>query len=239
MAGYQHYSFDLWLTLIRSHPSFKDERTRYFYCNFNRQNKSIEEVARIFRQVDVLCNAINEKTGGNIDAEEMYLMVIGWMNDGPEVLADTDIDGVYRDLEQLVMTYPPVVYSADTLPVLDQLASRGDCTRSILSNTGFIKGRTLRPVLDALGIGQYLDFQLYSDEIGMSKPHPGAFGTMLERASGLRKSRVLTPDNVLHVGDNPQADGAGARASGIPHLLINSNSASITSLLSHDFVFAS
>ena len=63
MAFYKHYSFDLWLTLIKSNPRFKQERTSYFYEKFNTKNKSIEEVALIFRQVDLMVNAINEKTG--------------------------------------------------------------------------------------------------------------------------------------------------------------------------------
>jgi putative hydrolase of the HAD superfamily len=73
---YQHYSFDLWLTLIKSNPYFKIERTKIFHRDFNPAGKSIDDVARAFRQVDLMCNAVNERTGKNIDADEMYLMVI-------------------------------------------------------------------------------------------------------------------------------------------------------------------
>ncbi|RYD21052.1 MAG: HAD family hydrolase, partial [Spirochaetia bacterium] len=72
MKKYKHYSFDLWMTLIRSNPAFKLERTRFFYQHFNCKEKTLEEVGLVFRQIDVMCNAINEKTGGNIHAEEMY-----------------------------------------------------------------------------------------------------------------------------------------------------------------------
>lgn len=68
MSSYRHYSFDLWLTLIRSNPAFKQKRTEYFHQNFNYSHKSIDEVALAFRQIDIMCNTINEKTGKNIDA---------------------------------------------------------------------------------------------------------------------------------------------------------------------------
>ena len=73
MQFYKHYSFDLWLTLIKSNPNFKKERALFFHKNFNSKKKNIEEIEKIFRQVDIICNSINEKTGKNIDADEMYL----------------------------------------------------------------------------------------------------------------------------------------------------------------------
>ena len=76
MQYYRHYSFDLWLTLIKSNPAFKTERTRIFFEDYNIAGKSIEEVAAAFRRVDLLGNAINERTGKNIDSDELYLMVI-------------------------------------------------------------------------------------------------------------------------------------------------------------------
>src|SRR5690348_14119191 len=38
-----HYSFDLWLTLIRSNPAFKRERAQYFFHHHNGKAKPVEE----------------------------------------------------------------------------------------------------------------------------------------------------------------------------------------------------
>ena len=73
MPFYQHYSFDLWLTLIKSNPHFKKERALFFHKHLNTKHKSIEEVEKTFRQVDLMSNATNEKTGQNISANELYL----------------------------------------------------------------------------------------------------------------------------------------------------------------------
>lgn len=229
MPSYQHYSFDLWLTLIRSNPEFKARRAQYFFERLNFSNKPLDEVLRVFRQVDLMVNHINEKTGKNIDADEMYLMVISMINGTHECIADVDIDGLYTRMEELLFNYLPVVYSAQTIDVLAQLTSQGNSTANILSNTGFIKGVTLRKVLKQLGLDEFFAFQLYSDEAGYSKPHPQFFKLMFEGAQKLHPG--ITQAGIIHIGDNKLADIAGAQACGFNTLLINSTQQTITNLI--------
>ena len=226
---YQHYSFDLWLTLIKSNPYFKIERTKIFHRDFNPAGKSIDEVAKAFRQVDLMCNAVNENTGKNIDADEMYLMVISLINDNQLSLADIDTTKLYQDMEKLLFYYMPVVYSSVTIPTLQHLKQQSGSTFSLLSNTGFIKGATLRKILVELKMNEYFDFQLYSDEAGMSKPNPALFDLMLQHIKQINKNINL--NSIIHIGDNPKADIEGANAAGIKSLLINSNNQSILSLI--------
>lgn len=181
MPFYQHYSFDLWLTLIKSNPGFKSERTKIFHRDFNPDHKSIDEVALAFRQVDLMCNAVNERTGKNIDSDEMYLMVISLLNNNQLNLYDIDTDELYAGMEQLVFQYMPVLYSDETIEVLARLKDMSGSTFSILSNTGFIRGVTLRKILMELKLHPYFDFQLYSDEVGLSKPNPDFFNLMLKK----------------------------------------------------------
>jgi putative hydrolase of the HAD superfamily len=229
---YLHYSFDLWLTLIKSNPYFKIERTKIFHRDFNPGGKSIDEVARAFRQVDLMCNAVNENTGKNIDADEMYLMVISLINDNQLNIADIDTSKLYQDMEKLLFYYLPVAYSSVTIATLRHLKQKEDVTFSLLSNTGFIKGATLRKVLVELKLSEYFDFQLYSDEVGMSKPSPALFALMLQQIKEINTNRDIDLNNIIHVGDNPRADVEGANAAGIKSLLINSNNQSILSLVS-------
>lgn len=224
--NYKHYSFDLWLTLIRSHPSFKRERDRFFYDNFNGKGKSLEEITRIFRQVDLMCNAINEKTGKNLEAEEMYLMVISAMNDYDYPFHALDMEALYTEVEQLVFKYLPVIYCNNTAAVLGKLKEQ--YTLSLLSNTAFIKGKTLREVLKRLEIHDVFDFQLYSDEVGMSKPNQALFQMMIEKVN---TGRSVQLNEIIHIGDNIKADIEGANIAGISTLLVNSNNKSILSLL--------
>jgi putative hydrolase of the HAD superfamily len=230
MAFYKHYSFDLWLTLIKSNPTYKQERTRYFYQKFNAKHKSITEIGVIFRQVDLMVNAINERTGKNVDADEMYLMIISMINDYDFNFHDVNLQEIDHDMEQLVFTHMPLLYSDSSLTVLEQLKSTGLSSTNILSNTGFIKGKTLKKVIKHLGIDQFIDFQLYSDEVRMSKPNAGFFQLMLDTIDREKHTELLLKE-VIHIGDNPHADVRGAEAMGINSMLINSNHLSISNLL--------
>ena len=215
---------------MESNPDFKTERARYFHQYFNGTAKTIEQVAQTFRQVDLMCNAINEKTGKNIDADEMYLMVISMINNFDPSFAAIDIVALEKEMEQLLFNYLPLVYCGETKGMLERLKEADRSTVSILSNTGFIRGATLRKVLNELELGQYLDFQLYSDEENMSKPNPKFFQLMLDRIDR-KKHSALELHEVVHIGDNPIADIHGANGLGIHSVLINSNHLTISCLL--------
>ncbi len=230
MLLYRHYSFDLWLTLIKSNPAFKTTRTRYFHQHFNAKQKTIEEVAFVFRQVDLMCNSINEHTGGNIDAEEMYLMVISLLNGCEESIKDVDIKRLYEKMENLVLEYMPLLYSEQTAEILSILKEKSGASFSLLSNTGFIKGHTLRKVLKILKIDFLFDHQMYSDEEGMSKPNRALYERMIAWVQKFYGGS-MERNQIIHIGDNAYADLEGARAVRIDGLLVHSNEHTLQSLL--------
>ena len=215
----KHCSIDLWFTLIKSNPVFKSKRALYFYEHINTKNRSLQEVEAIFRKVDLMCNAINEKTGNNICAEEMYGMVIYLLNDSMLHYDKIEIQQLYNDLELLFFEYAPVLFDESTLPTLEKITAKQ--TANISSNTAFIKGSTLRKLLQKLDIAHFFSFQLYSDEVGFSKPNAAFFYLMLEQAAALHKG--ITVNEILHIGDNAIADIAGAKLLGINTFQINTN----------------
>lgn len=231
MPYYQHYSFDLWFTLIRSNPQFKSERAKYFYKNHNALHKPEEEIARIFRQVDLMVNAVNEKTGKNIDADEMYLMVLNFIHDGGLDLDGIDTERLHTDMENLLFQYPPDLYSRVTFTTLRHLKENSGATFSLLSNTGYITGKTLRKVLALHQLEDFFDFQLYSDEAGMSKPNPEFFSVMLKNIDICNPGKDIPLTAIIHIGDNPKNDITPAAALGIDSQLINSNKNTILSLI--------
>ncbi len=105
------------------------------------------------------------------------------------------------------------------------------CSINILSNTGFIKGKTLRKVLTGLGISEFVDFQLYSDETGMSKPNFVLFNLMINEVKARNANIQL--NNIIHIGDNNVSDVGGAAGAGICSMLINSNQVSIKNLINN------
>ncbi len=63
--------------------------------------------------------------------------------------------------------------------------------------------------------GEYFDFAFLAEEVGARKPAPDMFHAALER-SGAR------PEEVVHVGDNPEHDIRGAQALGMRTVWMNS-----------------
>ncbi|SHH88128.1 putative hydrolase of the HAD superfamily [Chryseobacterium oranimense] len=209
-----HFSFDLWLTLIKSHPEFKTKRVELFTSFFN-IDKPIDEVAKTVKYYDDLCNTINEVTGGNIDTFEIYLMILNALNVDVKQLDNKKLDSFYQKSEELFLEYKPVVIFENIKEFLDQIKNQGK-TINILSNTGFIKGRTMRKFLIQEELDQYIDFHIYSDEINISKPNPLIF----QEVKNNLKDQELPMHRILHIGDNPVADYRGAKDFGFSaHLL--------------------
>jgi putative hydrolase of the HAD superfamily len=100
-----------------------------------------------------------------------------------------------------------------------------------LSNTGFIKGATLRIALEKIGIAHFFNFQLYSDEVNLSKPNVEFFSLMIEKIYEVRKHDNLVLDDIIHIGDNIIADINGANRLKINSFQVNSNLNTIADLL--------
>ena len=65
--------------------------------------------------------------------------------------------------------------------------------------------------------GEYFDFAFLAEDVGASKPAPDMFHAAIEH-SGAR------PDQIVHVGDNPEHDIVGAQAVGLNTIWMNSQS---------------
>lgn len=94
-------------------------------------------------------------------------------------------------------------------PVLDQLQQR-QLGLGIISNWD----ERLRPLLRQLHLDHYFAATVISIEAGFTKPHPQIF-RQAAAALGLPASRIL------HVGDSPAEDLAGASAAGMRALLLD------------------
>ena len=210
---YKHISFDLWLTLIKSNPNYKLMRNQLFK-DFFEIEYDIETVSQKVRYYDVVCNSINEKTGKNIDTAEIYLLILSSLDYNINKLNKKMLEEFYKESEKIFFENEPVFINSNTHQIFNDLKSNG-ITMNVLSNTGFIKGKTLRLFLDKNNLGDFFDFQIYSDECNYSKPNIEIFNLVYDRIA--IKNR--TPKRqVLHIGDNLIADCDGAKAFGFSTL---------------------
>ena len=73
---------------------------------------------------------------------------------------------------------------------------------------------TLEGLIRGLGLLPYFDEVVASAAVGCRKPSPAIFEIAMERLG-------VMPDNTVHVGDLPEADGEGALGAGIRPVLID------------------
>src|SRR5262252_1073762 len=103
--------------------------------------------------------------------------------------------------------------------VLEQLQPRFQL--AVISN---FDGR-LRLILEHLGISKFFRHIFVSSELGADKPDPEIFRRALKLVE-------LKPDEVLHVGDDPERDWEAARAAGLATFRLDRPTNSLRDLLS-------
>ena len=215
---YRHVSFDLWLTLIKSNPQFKNKRDLLFKEYFA-IDKSQEEVSAVIRKFDILTNSINEKVGRNFDTYEIYYLMLDALEVNIEMITSKELNTFYTHTEDLLMEHKPLFLS-DNIPALLSSLNEEGITTNILSNTAFIKGSSLRKIMSHYGIGNLFSFQAYSDETGFSKPGIEMYNYAYEN---ILKIGNIQKNEVLHVGDNRVSDYNGAMNFGFNAYLITNN----------------
>lgn len=224
----KHISFDLWLTLIRSNKNFKIEKAKLFCSYFNLRHVDADAVFKVFRETDQLVNRINETVGKNVDSLEMYMIALDKLGADMSGLRPGHLEEYYNLSEQVFFQYPAEPLNDEIVPLLAALKDRGH-TINILSNTGYIKGRTLRRIMENTGIARYMDFQIYSDEVSASKPSPIIFEHMYRQAKELYPEG-LSKSHIVHIGDNSLTDVGGAKDFGINAFLINDQSMTLKNI---------
>lgn len=204
-SNHSHLSFDLWLTLIKSNPEFKSKRNLLFK-DFFEVDSTIEKVNEVVRYYDVLCNNINERTGSNIDTYEIYYLILNALNLDINKISTDKLELFYKETELLFLKYKPELLYKNIPALFDEITKQGK-TINLLSNTAFIKGKTLRKTLSHYELEDHFNFQIYSDEVGISKPNSQIFQLVFDQANEIKKT---TKKEILHIGDNIVADYNGA-----------------------------
>ena len=120
--------------------------------------------------------------------------------------ASTDLVDAVMDpyVNTLLVEPPPVLPGArEALSTVSQVYRVG-----LISNTGVSPGISIRRVLESQGLRGFFSGLTFSNEVGWVKPHPAIFRDALGQLG-------VSPQEAVHVGDDPIADVAGARQLGM------------------------
>jgi putative hydrolase of the HAD superfamily len=115
----------------------------------------------------------------------------------PATMAEEAFEVFYRARNEVVLY-------EDVIPALQGL--RGRFRLFAISNGNADLG--------AIGLARYFERALAAREAGMLKPDPRIFAIMLAAVG-------LEPEEVAHVGDDPEADVIGARRAGVTPVWLN------------------
>lgn len=120
-------------------------------------------------------------------------------------------------VEMLHKAYVDPIFEApprlnqDAVPTLEGMRGRARKI-GLISNTGRSPGATLRKLMSKLGLTEFFDGTIFSDEVGSRKPDRGIFeAAAKELQTDLAK--------IIHIGDDPEADAWGAKQAGMRALL--------------------
>ena len=118
-------------------------------------------------------------------------------------------DEVTRAFEEGILQHPPALLPG-AKEALQELAAKHYL--ALISDTAFSPGRVLKRVMEQDGILQYFSAFSFSDETGVSKPHPEAYRIALAQTTA-------KPHECVHIGDIERTDIAGAKNYGMRAIL--------------------
>ena len=138
---------------------------------------------------------------------QAFLQFAGFAGTAPEIS-----DAVADAFGGAILARPPSLFP-HIREVLRMLKGQGFAI-GLISNTGRSWGRYLTRLQGALGIQDFFDVRVYSDELRMRKPDAKMFEAAL-REFGCR------PEEAVHIGDDVTADIAAAKAVGMHAVWFN------------------
>jgi FMN phosphatase YigB (HAD superfamily) len=211
----QALSLDFWGTLAVFNPRYTAARTAYLAGL-----AGISEPVALARYQSVKRRLDNdaELFGAAVLPSVAYRLLLEDLRLSHSVTA-TELQ---RRIEAFVYPFPPLM-TARTEAVL-RLAADAGLVLCLSSNTNFISGALLT------GLFADLPFhcRVYSDEVGVSKPHPDFFRAAFH---AIRRHRPrIRPGEITHIGDHPVCDLVGAEQAGMTAVLVRSPDDTVASI---------
>lgn len=195
--------FDLWGTLMRERREVFGERAQLRYEGVRPvlDRHGIEVALEDFTRLHLESNRIigqMQNAGRDITAEERARHVVYQLAPhAADRLDDEDLVAFVEAYSGAVVATPPELLEG-ALEALDEARDHG-LGVGLISNTGVSSGRHLRQVFEAAGILDRFDSLVFSDELGVAKPHREVF----DRAAA---ELGVDATSAVFVGDTPRFD---------------------------------
>jgi putative hydrolase of the HAD superfamily len=145
--------------------------------------------------------------GRDVPLSRYVGMLLETMDPGlPRRLETGRLDQMIEAYSKPALLVPPAL-DPGAVAAFGALAARG-IALGVVSNTMRTPGVVLRRIFDDAGLLGLFEVLVFSDECGIRKPDPEIFRLALRRLGA-------SPQEALHVGDDPRLDVEGARQAGM------------------------
>jgi len=211
-AGNVFVTFDLWETLLMDEPQLEAKRSAMRIEGLQKVlgdlgiklpvaeiKVAYDSSAPIFQQV--------WRRNEHISTSEQIRIILEQTSLGKAATDDPNqVQRLLSAYVEPVLEVPPRL-NEEALDTLSGMRLRVK-KLGLISNTGRSPGVILRRLMTQYGIIDFFDATVFSDEAGCRKPDRGIF----ESAAILLGARI---DQIVHVGDDPEADVWGAKQAGL------------------------
>ena len=191
-------SFDLWETLIQLKDG-KESRIRFLAECLGRakQPRELEAFMKAYQAGQSRFHLDWYEKQRYFGAEQRVRLMLKELD---AHLSEDDIRSCTLHFQRAILEDPPPPMEGAP-ELLDWLSSRVPLV--LVSDSGLTPGTVLREILELHGLLSHFSATVFSDETGFTKPDPRMFQEALRRLE-------VSPSRVIHVGDNPKTDVAGA-----------------------------
>lgn len=201
--SHQVVSFDIWSTLLKSNPDYKHARAVEILNALGNPDTGMEPYD-FLESVDADIDSLSDINGKQYGFSDRVALVAE--KAGVAVPDQESMRILHQGQLLLVQNFPPKLIEPELPEILAPLAKQKRL--AVVSNTGFIDGHIMRGALSRLRVLGNISIQIFSNEVGYSKPSPEIFGELLSQAG-------VGASEVIHIGDNKAADFDGPRAVGM------------------------
>ena len=177
-------TFDLWQTLLLEDAEVNRRRAQ---LRIDRVNTVLQatthpfkekELWQAFRECVAACGRIRSQ-GRETSFDGQIDIFLEQLEPGLSDALSRDEKKAVREAYDLAFLESPLPPDPAAAPMLEALKRRG-CSLGLISNTAMTSGATFRVYLERLGLFQYFDALIFSDEIGWAKPSGTVFRQALD-----------------------------------------------------------
>jgi len=212
-------TLDCWDTTLKTDLVY-DLQIKNFLIDYicNNWNLNCQIVADFVNKEEVHFFELVYKQQITLSSKERIIFLLNELSINPDINELIEIDNQIQS-----MIFSPIPELVQEIEILLKLASK-NCHLGLICNTGWFSGKSIRSVFAYYKLNDYFEIFTFSDELGFAKPKPEIFQYVLNKFS-------LSPNEMLHIGNNISTDFIGADNLKIDFIFFSGISTNETNIL--------